>query len=518
MPVGTKDTERQSLSRLGNVVAAFLFRAWREEGGVTIAIYHLSIKIISRGKGKSAVAAAAYRAGEKITNAYDGANHDYTRKGGVAHKEILLPDHAPQAYADRATLWNAVEQIEKSCNSQLAREIELALPVELSPVQNQELVRAYCQQHFVSAGMCADICIHDKNDGNPHAHIMLTMRPFEQDGSWAAKSKKEYILDDNGRRILLPSGAFKSRKVDATDWNDQGKAEVWRAGWAEAVNAALERQGMTERIDHRSYERQGVEQIPTVHLGVAAFQMEKRGIRTERGDINRQVQLDNNMLRQLRARINKLKQGLDELLTEAAASHPISSISFADILTGILEKPEEKTRRQKISDLKTFAKAVAFVQQHNITDLNGLRDKVTEMYGRQGALSDRLKKVERRLKMLDAHIRHADNYFEHRALYKQYKQVKPKYQVEFYERNRTGLALYEAAQQYLKPVMNGRTDIPRKTWKTEAAQLAAKRQSLYAEYTRLKEEVRDAEVIRRCVENVLREPQVKRGRTHEAEL
>jgi hypothetical protein len=120
--------------------------------------------------------------------------------------------------------------------------------------------------------------------------------------------------------------------------------------------------------------------------------------------------------------------------------------------------------------------------------------------------------------MLDAHIRHADNYFEHRALYKQYKQVKPKYQVEFYERNRTGLALYEAAQQYLKPVMNGRTDIPRKTWKTEAAQLAAKRQSLYAEYTRLKEEVRDAEVIRRCVENVLREPQVKRGRTHEAEL
>ena len=307
--------------------------------------------------------------------------------------------------------------------------------------------------------------------------------------------------------------------MDATDWNDQGKAEVWRAGWAEAVNAALEQAGVAERIDHRSYERQGVEQIPTVHLGVAAFQMEKRGIRTERGDINRQVQLDNNMLRQLRARINKLKTGLDELLAEAAVSHPIPSISFADVLTGILEKPEEKTRRQKISDLKTFAKAVAFVQQHNLADLNGLRDKVTEMYGQVGGISDGLKKVERRLKTLDEHIRHADNYVEHRALYKQYNQVKPKYQTDFYERNRTGLALYEAAQQYLKPVLNGRTDIPRRTWQAEHAKLTAERQSLYVNYARLKEEVRNAEVIRRCVETVLRdEPQVKRGRAQEVEL
>jgi len=193
-----------------------------------IAIYHLSIKIISRGKGKSAVAASAYRSAEKITNEYDGMIHDYTKKGGVTHTEILLPDHAPKKYFDRSTLWNAVEKIEKNKNSQLAREIELALPAELSSEQNLSLVREYVNQNFVSVGMCADICIHDKKDGNPHAHIMLTMRPFEEDGSWGAKSKKEYMLDENGEKIILKSGEYKSRKINSTDWNDQTKAEEWR--------------------------------------------------------------------------------------------------------------------------------------------------------------------------------------------------------------------------------------------------------------------------------------------------
>lgn len=220
-----------------------------------MAIYHLSIKIISRGKGKSAVAAAAYRAGETITNEYDGITHDYTRKGGVVHTEILLPEHAPGKYTDRAVLWNAVEQIKKNKNAQLAREIELALPVEMSREQNICLVREYVREYFVSTGMCADVCIHDKGDGNPHAHIMLTMRTFEQGGEWGAKSRKEYLLDKNGERIRLKSGEFKTRKIDTMDWNEQTKAEEWRAAWAGAVNTALERQGLEERVDHRSFLR-----------------------------------------------------------------------------------------------------------------------------------------------------------------------------------------------------------------------------------------------------------------------
>ncbi|MCL2774926.1 MAG: MobA/MobL family protein [Oscillospiraceae bacterium] len=272
-----------------------------------MAIYHCSIKIIGRNSGKTAVGSAAYRAGEKIKNEYDGETHDYTKKGGIIHTELLLPDHAPREYLDRAVLWNAVEKIETAKNSQLAREIELALPVELTTQQNIMLVREYVKKHFVDKGMCADICIHDRGEVNLHAHIMLTIRPIEQDGRWGAKSKKEYILDGNGEKIKLPSGEYKSRKVSATDWNEKTKAEEWRSGWADAVNQHLTEHGVQEHIDHRSYKRQGVDKIPTVHMGVAASQMEKKDIKTHRGDINREIGVSNNQMKQLKARIRKAK-------------------------------------------------------------------------------------------------------------------------------------------------------------------------------------------------------------------
>ncbi len=174
----------------------------------------------------SAVGACAYRSGEVLKNEYDGITHDFTRKRGIVHTEILLPPHAPPDFADRSTLWNSVEKIEKSKNSQLAREIEVALPIELDREQQIQLVRDYVQKNFVSVGMCADIAIHDKKTGNPHAHIMLTMRPLEQSGEWGAKSKKEYILDKNGQRIALKNGSFKSRKIDTVDWNSKNNYRV----------------------------------------------------------------------------------------------------------------------------------------------------------------------------------------------------------------------------------------------------------------------------------------------------
>ena len=243
---------------------------------IPIAIYHCNISIVSRGKGKSAVAAAAYRSGEKITNEWDGMTHDYTRKRGVVHTEILLPPHAPPSFSDRATLWNSVELYEKAGNAQLAREIDAALPIELSREEQIRLVREYCSSQFVSRGMCVDFAIHDTDSGNPHCHIMLTMRPLDERGAWAAKSKKEYDLDENGERIRLPSGRYKTHKVDLTGWNDKGNALLWRKAWADISNAYLERAGHPERIDHRSNAERGIDELPTVHMGVAACQMEKK--------------------------------------------------------------------------------------------------------------------------------------------------------------------------------------------------------------------------------------------------
>jgi ATP-dependent exoDNAse (exonuclease V) alpha subunit len=232
-----------------------------------MAIYHLSIKIISRGKGKSAVAAAAYRAGEKITNDYDGIVHDYTRKGCVAHTEILLPANAPLEYKNRATLWNVVEKIEKAKNSQLAREIEIALPAELTLLQNKSLIREYVKKTFVEQGMCADICIHDKGDGNPHAHIMLTMRLFNEDNSWGGKQKKEYILDGNGAKIYDPiKRQYQCSSIPTTDWNEHTKAEEWRVAWAEIANRYLNGLHQPAQIDHRSFKRQTVVLISPVYL------------------------------------------------------------------------------------------------------------------------------------------------------------------------------------------------------------------------------------------------------------
>ena len=206
---------------------------------IPIAIYHCNISIVSRGKGKSAVAAAAYRSGEKLTNEWDGMTHDYTRKGGVVHTEIMLPPHAPPSFSDRSTLWNSVELYEKAGNAQLAREIDAALPIELSREEQIRLVREYCSSQFVSRGMCVDYAIHDTGKGNPHCHIMLTMRPLDERGAWAAKSQKEYDLDENGERIRLPSGRYKTHKVDLTGWNDKRIAIKEGVSELQAVKTAI---------------------------------------------------------------------------------------------------------------------------------------------------------------------------------------------------------------------------------------------------------------------------------------
>lgn len=279
-----------------------------------MAIFHLSVKMISRGKGKSAVAAAAYRSGEKITSDYDGITHDYTRKRGVVMTEILLPRNAPIRFYNRSRLWNAVEKVEKAKNAQLAREIEVSIPKELKFREGYNLVNEFCNRNFVDKGMIADICFHDKGDGNPHAHIMLTVRPFNEDRSWGSKQKKEYILDENGEKIYdKKKRQYKCKSVPTTDWNDRKNAEKWRKSWADMCNKYLEKSGYDERIDHRSYERQGLEILPTKHLGTAASQMEKRNIKTDRGETNRHIKMVNKMIRFCNEEILKLKEEAKQL-------------------------------------------------------------------------------------------------------------------------------------------------------------------------------------------------------------
>ncbi len=274
-----------------------------------MAVYHSTTKIIGRSSGRSAVAAAAYRSGEELTNERDGVVHDYSRKSGVAYAEIMTPENAPDWAAERNKLWNEVEKVEKSSKAQLAREVEIAVPNELKREQQIELVQEYAKENFVKNGMVADIALHDKGDGNPHAHIMLTMRPFEKDGSWGDKQKKEYLLDKNGNKQYdAKKKTYKCKTVKTNDWDKTETLEKWRENWAKTANKHLERAGHEQRIDHRSYKDQGVEKLPTIHLGPVAHAMEKRGERTNLGDINREIKAKNSQARTIHQEIKLVEQ------------------------------------------------------------------------------------------------------------------------------------------------------------------------------------------------------------------
>ena len=263
-----------------------------------MALFHLSVTQTKRSAGQSAIASAAYRAGERLYSEYYGEYSDYTRKGGVICSNILLPSHAPPEYADRQTLWNAVEKAERGKNAQLAYSFDIALQNEFSLEENIALARQFLLENFVSRGMVVDFAVHqpDREDGgipNPHFHVLCPIRPIEQNGKWGLKQRRVYELDEDGNRIRDANGKFVFNAVPTTDWGSPETLEHWRQTWAELCNAKFAEKGLDVRIDHRSYERQGVELLPTVHEGATVRAMEKKGIRTEKGEFNRWIKATN---------------------------------------------------------------------------------------------------------------------------------------------------------------------------------------------------------------------------------
>lgn len=469
-----------------------------------MAIYHLCIKIISRGKGKSAVAASAYRSGEKIKNEYDGILHDFTRKGGIAHTEILLPQNAPQEFSDRGILWNSVEKIEKSKNSQLAREIEVALPKELDREKQINLVREYVKENFVKVGMCADIAIHDKNDGNPHCHILLTMRPLNEDTTWGAKSKKEYILDENGEKVKLKNGNYKTRKINTTDWNERDKAEEWRKSWADITNKYLEENSIQEKVDHRSYQRQGIEQIPTIHLGVSATQMEKKGIATDRGNINREIKHQNAILREISRRIKALLNWIRGIGKEEKAENENtkSILSPKENLQSIFENLIRKNADNNNADLEKYIESYQLLKERNITSINKLKESITDLrdknYKTTRTLKDYENKIDEKIQLIDQ----SEKYLKYKDTYKAYTKTKKSKQGNFYNEHTAEIILFESAKKHLKEHLGESKTLAISKWKSELATLKKEKKSLYNQVLEIREEVEQAEKVKTCIEQL----------------
>lgn len=357
-----------------------------------MAIYSMGIGILSRGKGRSVVCAVAYLLRDKVRDLFLGYEYDFTHKPGFVDSYTLLPNHAPAAYADNTILWNAVELSERAINAQLARHIVLALPRELTWEQKKNLTLEYVQKNFVDKGMCATVVFHDDDGNNPHAHILLTMRPIKENGEWGAKSKMEYVLDENGQRVLLPSGRPKTKKIKFTDWDERCNAETWRKAWADILNLNLEMCGHDVRVDHRSYERQGIDQIPTIHLGKGAHYLEKNGIATERGDINREIKKDNAEIREINNEVLELQRKKEALLVlkeeklaelrEVTAHSTVDNIEIENACDDIPEpqspKPQTPSKPQPIFDTEDSPApdAAPIIYEGTATEIENSSDEI----------------------------------------------------------------------------------------------------------------------------------------------
>ena len=328
--------------------------------------FHLQAKVISRGSGRSAIAAAAYASCSKLYNDYDGLTHDYTKKQGCLYSEIFLPNYAPLEWKDRQILWEAVETIEKTKNSRFARELIVALPIELSLSDWKTMLEKFVREQGTELGMCADVNIHDTDGHNPHAHILLTMRPLDEHGKWQAKTQKEYLCKCGEKELGFTAEEFQLAKLQGWEkqysyqmgkkklyltpseaekiegcvrisktpkstrygrqnpivacWNSEEQLFAWRKSWEIIVNEAQKRHNILERVDCCSHIARGKTEQPTIHEGYHARKLELMGILSDRCELNRQIKADNRILRKQKQEVEKLLQEIKENIPSLATT------------------------------------------------------------------------------------------------------------------------------------------------------------------------------------------------------
>ena len=367
---------------------------------------------IKRSAGQSAIASAAYRSGEKLHSEYYGEDNDYTKKGGVICSEILLPPHAPPSFSDRETLWNEVEKVERGKKAQLAYSFDIALQNEFSMQENIDLARQFLLQNFVSRGMIVDFAVHspDKEDGgisNPHFHAMCPIRPLDEHGRWGNKQRREYLLDEHGERVLDEAGNYVFNAVSTTDWGKPETLEAWRQSWAEMCNAKFAKKGLDCRIDHRSFARQGVEQIPTQHEGPTVRAMEAKGIRTDKGDLNRFIRKTNALLREAKEKINALIRWLKDVKAELEKPQPPTLNDLLALHCANRNKGAY-SNKAKNANLQRYAEAFSFLQSKNLytvddleTTLHAMQDKIDALKKSASAKQSRIKELDGLLRMVD---------------------------------------------------------------------------------------------------------------------
>ncbi len=427
---------------------------------------HYRIKISSRGKKQSAVAQAAYQSGDCLVDERTNHIKNYGKKRGIIHTEILLPENAPREYGDRNTLWNAVEASEKNWNAQLARRIEIALPIELTVQKSAAMIREYCKEQFVSKGMIADIAIHDPDPPghNPHAHIMLTMRPMDQNGRWMEKAHRAFELDEAGNRIRDADGNWKFKKVCTTDWNDPENAVQWREAWEKIQNRYLEKSGRSERVSMKSYKEQGIDRIPTVHMGPAVTAMERRGIQTDIGNLNREIRKVNRLIATLKKAISEIAGWIVNIWNrrkEIERELPFRELleerfaSYMERNREEVQKMPEEFRYQMIRinehETAAFENMMDYLRRKEIEDGVGLYSHIVGLEKEQAKIREQLQKTRDSAEKYQVLLKHAYRYPRLDEIHSEYRKIYWKGKKEKFEReHRQELIEWQKSQAYLK--------------------------------------------------------------------
>ena len=486
--------------------------------------FHFSVNIISRGKGKSAVASAAYISGEKIKNEWDGVTHDYTRKEKVLVKNIILPDHIPKEFNDRSTLWNKVEMAEKNSNAQLARQFIIGLPKELTLSENKSLVERFIKENLTSQGMIVDYAIHDESqdkNGNIHCHIMTIMRPINEKGEFLAKSKKEYILDENGEKVLNKNGKLKTRKVELTTWNDKGNVEKWRENFSDLCNEYLAKNKIEKRVDHRSFKRQGIKQIPTIHLGSSASAMERKGIRTEKGDINREIKKQNELLKNIGNEIKKITSwlaGFKDKLKESYKEYKDQSKKQIENESGLFnlyeylsfnQEMQENNRAElsfygkrnkAIYDLKRYASGINYLREHKIKTISDLQGHINILRSKNSEIYKTIKENSQKIEDLNKCLAYAKTVRKTKATYQEYESKKI-FKESFYKNNQKEIDQHIRARNLIEKI-SGKKNLREKEWLGEIKNLEDEISKLNTESEKIRERYKEINHIKYAVEVV----------------
>ncbi len=496
--------------------------------------------IVKRSKGQSAVEKASYISRSVLVSEFDGQTYRPKYHEALVHSEITLPPNVPKEYADRATLWNAVELSEKGQKSQLARMLKASLPNEWSYELAEEVVRDYVQRNFVDKGMCADWAIHDsendKGQRNLHIHVLLTMRPLTENGEWGAKQKKVYDLDENDEKIPVIDKKTGQQKVDkrnrkqwkchtadSTDWNSKENAKMWRRDLADTINAANEQLGIALHWEHRSFKEQGIDREPTIHIGAVANTLERKGIQTKRGNINREIIKNNMLLEQAKEMLMLDKQELHRAQYATYKSTQIknTAVSVKNEVMEMIAKVRERKGRldlpivsgkhlRKIADrtaLQSADNAEKFIMTRKIDRFESLA-KFTEdreqkyqqlemVHLSKGQKLSRLKELSKMYAL----------YSPIQATYKESQSLKGLAKMKYDREHKDSLSKYPELKERMQSLLQNGEKITPKQWKSEIQSLQSEYNSIGREQTKTATELAYAEVISYNKKNLERELQ-----------